>query len=268
MSVNRMYKQPNEASNATATDLRESSDRLVWEMRNLRQYYHNRTPTPSSTVLNSPDLDNDRMNDHYHRFADGMRNMGSDDGTEGCDYRYENRLVSGRSPTSSQSSNSEIFSTDLQCKRKIIGSMQIANLHESPRRLGASHSIEPSIHDVRKERNQEALRVAMRSPNNFPRRAPGFPKVSKILYDITAESIIFNHFSECCPHPTSVKKIAMTHIKSPSIIHIKTSTRNLQTRTSFQRREGSSRSSSLRNKISSFSSIGLSNFSSAANASK
>lgn len=180
MSANKFFKQPSESSNAAGNDsFSDSSDRLVWEMRNLRQYYHNRTPnlTPSSTVLNSPDLESDRMNDHYSRFAEGMQNY---DECEGGDHRYENRMVPGHSPTSSLSSNSEQFNAkDSQSNKNEIGALQIANLQESPRRLGgsSSHTME-STHMPRIGKGQEFQRLSMRSPSNFPKRAPGFPKVS------------------------------------------------------------------------------------------
>lgn len=175
MSVNKFYKQPNDSTvNSSGEQLRDPSDRLVWEMRNFRQYYHGRSPqnqTPSSTVLNSPDLDIDRM-DHYNKFSDELRN---DIPTDPCiDYRFENRLVSGRSPTSSHSSNSENCVNDPQAKRKIIGGLQIANLDESPRRVGGSH---PGEHPNEARKSQEFQRFSMRSPGGFPRRGPGFPQV-------------------------------------------------------------------------------------------
>lgn len=181
MSVNKFFKQPGDsAANNSGEPLRDPSDRLVWEMRNFRQYYHGRSPqnqTPSSTVLNSPDVDIDRM-DHYNRFSDELRNDIPSDGGPCIDYRYENRLVSGRSPTSSHSSNSENCVNDPQAKRKIIGGLQIANLDESPRRVGgnASHQGDQAI-EARK--SQEFQRFSMRSPGGFPRRAPGFPQVRR-----------------------------------------------------------------------------------------
>lgn len=166
MSANKFFKQPNDTSCDVFGD---SSERLVWEMRNLRQYYHNRTPnlTPSSTVLNSPDLENDRMNEHYSRFVEGMQSC---DGSEGGDHR----MVPGHSPTSSLSSNSEQFnSAELQSNRNVIGGLQITNLQESPRRLGgSSHTPE-----TRLGKHQEFQRISLRSPSGFPKRAPGFPKV-------------------------------------------------------------------------------------------
>lgn len=186
MSVNKFFKQSSETSNASENDSISDSDRLVWEMRNLRQYYHNRIPnlTPSSTVLNSPDLEGDRLNEHYSRFAEGMRD-GSDEG----DHRYKNRMVPGHSPTSSLSSSSEQSAVESQSKKNIIGALQIANLHESPRRLGeTSHE---TTHDQRGEKSQEFQRLSMRSPSNFPKRAPGFPKVSLIPFPVC---LIFERF--------------------------------------------------------------------------
>lgn len=184
MSANKFYKQSGESA---GNNLAEPADRLVWEMRNFRQYY-GKSPnlTPSSTVLNSPDLDHDRM-EYYHKFSDELRNDLSDDFT---DNRYENRLVSGRSPTSSHSSNSEnCFSADP--KKKVIGNMQIANLQESPRRFGVAHQSE--LPEPRKEN--------FRLPMGGPRRAPGFPQVSdsatprtlKIMYSVLASAFNKEH---------------------------------------------------------------------------
>lgn len=181
MSANKFFKQPNDSTvNSGGEQLRDPSDRLVWEMRNFRQYYHGRSPqnqTPSSTVLNSPDLDIDRM-DHYNKFSDELRNDIPSDGVPCVDYRYENRLVSGRSPTSSHSSNSENCVTDPQAKRKVIGGLQIANLDESPRRVGGNNS-HPGEQANEARKSQEFQRFSMRSPGGFPRRAPGFPQVGR-----------------------------------------------------------------------------------------
>jgi hypothetical protein len=151
---------------------RDSLDRTLWEMRSqYRQYYRNLTPnsqTPSSTVLNSPIFDDIKFIDQYQKVTsdatelagnglcvlnssqnDGASNFyinkdsqvvfdDIDDDPRGSwmNAHYGNRLVTGFSPTSSQSSHSNPGSDGSNSKNRIIGDIQIADLQQSPRRLG------------------------------------------------------------------------------------------------------------------------------------
>lgn len=201
----------------------DSLDRTLWEMRNqYRQYYRNPTPnshTPSSTVLNSPIFENDiKFIDQYQKVTSdsaelagnglcvlNSQNEGASNfytNTDGMVFddidetrgswmnsQYGNRLVTGFSPTSSQSSHSGNISATgsdgSNSKNRIIGDIQIADLQQSPRRLGSTtHSngqqspIDPLIFIEKIEKNHSnAQRIQLHSPVNFPKRAPGFPKV-------------------------------------------------------------------------------------------
>lgn len=188
MSANKIHKQTND-STASSDQLREPTDRLVWEMRNFRQFYHGRSPnfTPSSTVLNSPDLDHDRM-EHYNKFSDELRNEILDEGPGSVDHRFENRLYSGRSPTSSLSSEN-ITNPDPHGKKKVIESLQITNLNESPRRLGGFYQPEPGT-EVKKEKINDVHRLSMRSPQSFP----GFPQVSLKVDHLWFLTLTFDFF--------------------------------------------------------------------------
>jgi hypothetical protein len=202
----------------------DSLDRTLWEMRNqYRQYYRNPTPnshTPSSTVLNSPIFDDIKFIDQYQKVTSdsaelagnglsvlNSQNEGASnfyaskdsvvfddiDETRGSwmNSQYGNRLVTGFSPTSSQSSHSGNVSATgsdgSNSKNRIIGDIQIADLQQSPRRLGSTtHSngqqspIDPSIFIEKIDKiqqHQNAQRIQLHSPVNFPKRAPGFPKV-------------------------------------------------------------------------------------------
>lgn len=199
---------------------KQQLDRTLWEMRNqYRQYYRNHTPnshTPSSTVLNSPIFDDTKFIDQYQKVTNdsnelagnglcvlGSQNEGASnfytnkdnvlfddiDETRGSwmNSQYEHRLVTGFSPTSSQSSHSATGSDGSNSKNRIIGDIQIADLQQSPRRLGSTtHSngqqspIDPTIFIEKLDKNQQhpnAQRIQLHSPVNFPKRAPGFPKV-------------------------------------------------------------------------------------------
>lgn len=205
---------------------KQQLDRTLWEMRNqYRQYYRNHTPnshTPSSTVLNSPIFDDIKFIDQYQKVTSdsaelagnglcvlNSQNEGASnfytskdnvlfddiDETRGSwmNSQYGNRLVTGFSPTSSQSSHSGNVSATgsdgSNSKNRIIGDIQIADLQQSPRRLGSTtHSngqqspIDPTIFIEKLDKNQQssnAQRIQLHSPVNFPKRAPGFPKVNK-----------------------------------------------------------------------------------------
>jgi hypothetical protein len=188
MSVNKIYKKPESSA--------DTQSRPAMELRNFRQYY-NRTPnlTPSSTVLNSPsEIEDVKMIEQYQNMSgdvnDYRRNLdpnfyttheflsSDDDASFKVNPCYENRLVTGCSPTSSQSSNSGHFSgADSASRNKVLGSLQITNLHESPRRPGNSqcNSQTSFVESSTREKNHE---VYKQSPSFFPKRAPGFPKVS------------------------------------------------------------------------------------------
>lgn len=212
---------------------RDSLDRTLWEMRSqYRQYYRNHTPnsqTPSSTVLNSPIFDDIKFIDQYQKVTsdsaelagnglcvlnsnqnEGASNyymnkdgssssMGFDDieesrgGGSWMNSHYGNRLVTGFSPTSSQSSHSAAGSDGSNSKNRIIGDIQIADLQQSPRRLGSTtHSngqqspIDPlafldKIDSKNQQQYQNSQRIQLHSPVNYPKRAPGFPKVRIIM---------------------------------------------------------------------------------------
>lgn len=165
MSVNKVYKKPEPSV--------DTHSRPAMELRNFRQHY-NKTPslTPSSTVLNSPsEIEDVKMIEQYQNMSGEFRRnldpnlystndffTSDDDASFKVNPCYENRLVTGCSPTSSQSSNSGA--------EKVLGSLQITNLHESPRRPGNSQG-----------NSHESSTKINKSPNFFPKRAPGFPKV-------------------------------------------------------------------------------------------
>lgn len=186
MSVNKIYKKPEPSV--------DTHSRPAMELRNFRQYY-NRTPnlTPSSTVLNSPsEIEDVKMIEQYQMSGDDYRRnldpnlystneflSSDDDASFKVNPCFENKLVTGCSPTSSQSSNSGNFSgADSASRNKVLGSLQITNLHESPRRPGNSHGNGQTtfVESSAREKNNE---IYKQSPNVFPKRAPGFPKVSE-----------------------------------------------------------------------------------------
>jgi hypothetical protein len=226
------------------------NNRMVWEMRNYRQYYRNHTPnlTPSSTVLNSPIMDDDfRIIDQYQKVTNDNKEISDNNGlcvldsTEGAsnfysdkdivvfddiddsrnmwnNSRYENRLVTGFSPTSSQSSQSGNASagTDVSSgKNRIIGELQIADLQGSPRRFGSNHLTEqqsPELLNIDK-----SPRLALHSPVNFPKRAPGFPKVfhqKKLFLHLVMIYLKF-YFSESY-HQFSLKQ---THLVQQALLN-------------------------------------------------
>lgn len=223
------------SNNGSGKQQRDSLDRTLWEMRNqYRQYYRNHTPnsqTPSSTVLNSPIFDDIKFIDQYQKVTsdsaelagNGLCVLNSSSQNEGAsnfymnkdsvvfddiddsrhhvsgawmNSHYNNRLVTGFSPTSSQSSHSGNISAagsdGSNSKNRIIGDIQIADLQQSPRRLGSTtHSngqqspIDPSAFMDKLDKNQQyqnSQRIQLHSPVNFPKRAPGFPKVKFLHY--------------------------------------------------------------------------------------
>jgi hypothetical protein len=204
MSLNKFSKQPPESSPSAASGFTyEPTDRLAWDMQNIRQFYHSRASnsTPSSSILNSPDLDYDRSLDQYQHFSDKIDKRASDAGHDflGVNVNFTNTLVSGLSPTSSHSSNSENFA-DLRSRN--IGGLQITNLRESPRRPGGSQS---NGQTSRKSSNasQEIPRVFMQLSN---RRAPGFPKVSQFISHEWIEDFNnSNHFSVSSPSHQTIR---------------------------------------------------------------
>lgn len=198
----------------------DSLDRTLWEMRNqYRQYYRN-SHTPSSTVLNSPIFDDisTKFIDQYQKVTSSAELAGNglcvlnsqnegasnfytnkdsvvyddieDTRSSWMNSQYGNRLVTGFSPTSSQSSHSGNISatgSDGSNKNRIIGDIQIADLQQSPRRLGSTtHSngqdspIDSSIFIDKIDKNQHpnTQRIQLHSPVNFTKRAPGFPRVN------------------------------------------------------------------------------------------
>jgi hypothetical protein len=188
MSVNKIYKKPETSV--------ETHSRPVMELRNFRQYY-NRTPnlTPSSTVLNSPsEIEDVKMIEQYQNMSgdDYRRNLdpnfystneflSSDDDASfkvNLNPCFENRLVTGYSPTSSHSSNSgNLSGADSASRNKVLGSLQITNLHESPRRPGNSQGNGQTTF-VESSAREKISEIHKQSPNVFMKRAPGFPKVS------------------------------------------------------------------------------------------
>jgi hypothetical protein len=179
MSVNKFSKQPPDSSPSAASGFSfEPTDRLAWDMRNIRQFYHSRASnsTPSSSILNSPDLEYDRHANPYQHFSDRI-DRGAPEGFLGVNVSYSNTLVSGLSPTSSHSSNSENQS---ESRFRNIGGLQIANLHESPRRPGSVSHTSGQTSRKSSSASQEIPRVFMQPPSS--RRAPGFPKASHVTH--------------------------------------------------------------------------------------
>lgn len=193
------------------------------------QYYRNHTPnsnsqTPSSTVLNSPIFDDIKFIDQYQKVTtdsaelagNGLCVLNSSQ-NEGASNFYlnkdstvyddiddargswmnshygTNRLVTGFSPTSSQSSHSGNVSATgsdgSNSKNRIIGDILISDLQQSPRRLGSTtHSngqspIDPTAFIDKIDKSyQNSQRIQLHSPINYPsKRAPGFPKVNFLL---------------------------------------------------------------------------------------
>lgn len=172
MSVNKFYQQQNE----TADSLQDSTDRVGVEIRNNIDCYVNETQiyTPSSPVPFSPDYDYERATQNQKISADNSDEIAVD-----SDWRYHNRLLSTRSPTSSQSSNSDIFiANDLKLREQSIGSLHITNDSQRVRTSFSNGKTEILSSDPNKEKKDQFHQFSMQSPNNFPRRAPGFPKVN------------------------------------------------------------------------------------------
>ncbi|XP_070493286.1 rho GTPase-activating protein gacG isoform X2 [Chironomus tepperi] len=216
---NKFYKHQVSPNNSLNHDS-NSSDRMVWEMRNnFRQYYRTPNLTP---LLNSPILNEDiRIIDQYQKVTgdsinnsdiNGLRVL--DSSTEGASNNYYsdkdivifddiedtrnsawlnnshfgNRLVTGFSPTSSHSSHSGNVSTGsdgIGTKNRIIGDIQIADLQGSPRRFGSTHSNETDSLNMEKSEKLQQKGI-MQSPINFPKRAPGFPQ--RIISPIEPET--------------------------------------------------------------------------------
>lgn len=203
-SGNKLYKHP-QASEISGQP-KDSTDNLIWEMRNYRHFYRNRTPnlTPSSTVLNSPDIDDIKIIDQYQKVtsdnsndSNGLRVLDSQasgnnypendivifddiEDSRGASWMNpQSRLVTGSSPTSSHSSNSGNASGGTDgSKSRIIGGLHIADLQGSPRRFGNNiHGNNQPSPPGRTDKNQASLRAAAHSPGFFPKRTPGFPKV-------------------------------------------------------------------------------------------
>lgn len=170
MSFNKFYQQQNDKD-----DIFDSTDRGREGRHNI-ECYVNETAlySPSSPVSFSPDYDYERATQNQKSSSDN-----ADEIAATLDWRHHNRLLSACSPTSSQSTNSEVlFENDLSSREKNIGRH---NEHDS-HRLSASCLNEPSFstfpNDSKKEK-QEFHHFAMQPTNVFPRRAPGFPKVCR-----------------------------------------------------------------------------------------
>lgn len=169
MSFNKFYQQQNE----TADSLRDSTDRVGVEIRDNIECYVNETQifTPSSPVPFSPDYDYERATQNQKISADN-----SDEVAVGLDWRHHNRLLSTCSPTSSQSSNSDIFiANDPKLREQSI--TNVKDFHRV-RTSFSNGKTETFSGDPKKEKQDQFHQFAMQSPNNFPRRAPGFPKVN------------------------------------------------------------------------------------------
>lgn len=214
---NKHPVSPNNSLNQQQNHDSSAADRMLWEMRNnnFRQYYRNHTPN-LTPLLNSPILNEDiRIIDQYQKVTgdiknsdiNGLRVLDSSSTADGLASNYYsekdivifddiddtrgssswlnnshfgNRLVTGFSPTSSHSSHSGNVSTGsdgLGTKNRIIGDIQITDLQGSPRRFGSTHSNETDSSNM--ERSDKQQKGVLHSPLNFPKRAPGFPKVTK-----------------------------------------------------------------------------------------
>ncbi|KAG5682691.1 hypothetical protein PVAND_012026 [Polypedilum vanderplanki] len=223
---NKFYKHQTSPNSSTVINQgRDSSDRIVWEMRNnYRQYYRNHTPN-LTPLLNSPILNDDiRIIDQYQKVTSDITSSDSnglrvlDSQTEGASNfysdkdivvfddiddprmdkwinsaQYANRLVTGFSPTSSHSSHSGNVSGGSDglnsSKNRIIGDIQIADLQGSPRRFGStthSNGQDSPTDSMDKSEKYQQSRGVLHSPINYPKRAPGFPK--RIISPIEPES--------------------------------------------------------------------------------
>lgn len=136
------------------------------EMRNLPEDFHNRI---SELALNS---------EPSFKAGCGQRKDLPEEGT------LENSIMPLHSPMTTSSSNSNyLFDPNSVSPEKTIGGLQISNLKSSPRKLGAiSFENTDSLPNIAtKGKSDEFQRFLLHSPTYFPRRAPGFPKVWKML---------------------------------------------------------------------------------------
>lgn len=159
MSINKLYKHQSEPG-ARGSSFDVPVDRSV---QNFPQHF-NGFMSSYSPQLVSADLER-RRQEQFRQFNDEMRNPGS----ENLDSSYENGQMFVQSPTLSQSSNPDFFPRS-ESRERTIGNMQITNLYESPRRFGARNEQEIEMNESR--------RMPLPPPSSFPRRAPGFPRVS------------------------------------------------------------------------------------------
>lgn len=166
-TINKLDKQKIEKSDNLL------GERLGMELRNVSQNFYGRNQnvgSPNVVPFSSYHL----VNEPNNKFVEEGKVNALDEMSENNNIRSFEKIMSVYSPTSSRSSNSDHFcSPDSESLEKSIGNLQITNLQESPRRLGTS--------DVLIEHHQEKFcefqKLSMHSPNSFPKRAPGFPKV-------------------------------------------------------------------------------------------
>lgn len=225
---NKFYKQqttPNSNASGAISQNHDTSDRMLWEMRNnnyRQQYYSQYTPSITPSILNSPILDD--IIDQYQKVTGDSNNSDTnglrvvlDSQTEGAsnfysssdkdivvfddiddsrgswvNSQYGSRLVTGFSPTSSQSShsggNASGGSDCVSSKNRIIGDIYISDLQGSPRRFGSTLSngqqspLIDSLGMDKCEKSSQQRSGVLCSPINFPKRAPGFPKVSCFVH--------------------------------------------------------------------------------------
>ena len=143
----------------------DSDERLEMELNVSRNYYsrNQKLVSPNLVHFSSHQLINEQSN----KFVEEDKVAGDE---------VAEKIMSVYSTTSSRSSNSDRYCCpDPESIEKTIGNLNITNLQESPRKLGGTHS--DGLIENYKEKFCEFQKLSMYSPNSFPKRAPGFPKV-------------------------------------------------------------------------------------------
>lgn len=158
MSINKLYKHQS-VPGAKNNSFDAPVDRPVHNL-SLPFNGFNKSHSPQLSQP-SDDLER-RRQEQFLQFHDEIKPV-----SENHDSSYEDGQTFVQSLTLSQSSNPEFFPrTD--SRERTIGNIQITNLYESPRRLGARYGNEQEMEPSESRRLQ----------CSFPRRAPGFPRVS------------------------------------------------------------------------------------------
>lgn len=165
------------------------------ETKNFRHPNRNRARdlAPSGTILTSPDID-DVASEQYQICSGNMKHEFNLSGVS--EYFYdnsmfedvdgsrvnsdcENKLVTGSSPTSSQSSYSgRLSAADSSSKNKPVVDLGASDSQEGRRR---HVELPPSV--GKEEKKLELHKLLLQTQKNFCKRAPGFPQVNYFPFD-------------------------------------------------------------------------------------